>query len=73
MARLGAGCHVPAAAYAVVDEGELWLRGLVASHDGQAMIRSERRGPTDQAEALGRAVAEDLLERGAGDLLKRKT
>lgn len=73
MARLGAGCHVPAAAYAVVDEGELWLRGLVASHDGQTMIRSERRGPTDQAEALGRAVAEDLLERGAGDLLKRQT
>lgn len=73
MARLGAGCHVPAAAYAVIDEGDVWLRGLVASHDGQRMIRSERRGPMEQAEAVGQAVAEDLLGRGAGDLLKRKT
>ncbi len=73
MARLGAGCHVPAAAYAVIDEGDVWLRGLVASHDGQRMIRNERRGPMEQAEAVGEAVAEDLLGRGAGDLLKRKT
>jgi hydroxymethylbilane synthase len=71
MARLGAGCHVPAAAYAVVegDEGRLWLRGLVASHDGQTMIRAERRGAMDAADGLGRAVAEDLLQRGAGELL----
>ena len=73
MARLGAGCHVPAAAYAVVDGSELWLRGLVASQDGQRMIRSERRRPMHHAEALGHAVASDLLERGAGALLNRET
>jgi hydroxymethylbilane synthase len=74
MARLGAGCHVPAAAYAVVegDEGWLWLRGLVASHGGQTMIRAERRGAISAAEGLGEAVAEDLLERGAGPLLGRE-
>jgi hydroxymethylbilane synthase len=73
MARLGAGCHVPAAAYAVVDgdEGRLWLRGLVASLDGQRMIRAQRRGAMDAAEELGKAVAVDLLERGAEPLLGR--
>jgi len=71
MARLGAGCHVPAAAYAVVegDEGRLWLRGLVASPDGQPVIRAERRGAMDAADVLGRAVAEDVLQRGAEELL----
>lgn len=70
MARLGAGCHVPAAAYAVVDEYQVWLRALVASHDGKRIIRGERRGPIDRAETLGTAVAEDLLDRGAGELLR---
>jgi hydroxymethylbilane synthase len=73
MARLGAGCHVPAAAYAVVDDGELWLRGLVASPKGRTIMHSARRGPLNAAEALGTCVAEDLLRQGARDLLKRET
>lgn len=70
MARLGAGCHVPAAAYASADESELWLRGLVSSHDGRMMVRSGARGTLDEAERLGTRVAEDLLQRGARELLK---
>ena len=70
MARLGAGCHVPAAAYAVVDQGDLWLRALVADLDGKRMIRGERRGSIDEAASLGRSVAEELLDRGAGELLR---
>ena len=69
MARLGAGCHVPAAAYALVEEGELWLRGLAASHDGQTVIRADGRGALGEADKLGSAVAEDLLARGAAELL----
>jgi hydroxymethylbilane synthase len=73
MARLGAGCHVPAAAYALAEEGELWLRGLAASHDGQTVIRGEGRCALDGADRLGPAVAEDLLERGAAELLHEKS
>lgn len=69
MATLGVGCHVPAAAYAVVEGSQLWLRGLVSSQDGQAMIRSERRGSADDAKAVGKAVAEELMKHGAEDLL----
>jgi hydroxymethylbilane synthase len=71
MARLGAGCHVPAAAYAIIDESDLWLRTLVADLDGQEIIRGERRGPLGEAELLGRSVAEELLDRGAGDVLRQ--
>ena len=66
MARLGAGCHVPAAAYAIVDRGDVWLRGLVASHDGKAVIRGHEKGPTDDPVALGTEVADSLLRQGAG-------
>ena len=70
MAHLGAGCHVPAAAYAVAGHGEIWLRGLVASLDGQTIIRAERRDSWDDGRAVGQAVADDLLERGAAPLLE---
>lgn len=69
MARLGAGCHVPAAAYAVIDGHELWLRGLVASEEGATIIRGECRGAVEEAERLGRTMAEELLGDGGGDLL----
>jgi hydroxymethylbilane synthase len=70
MARLGAGCHVPAAAYAVADGDELWLRALVSSHDGQKAIRAEARGPVDDPRSVGYDAADDLLARGAAVLLE---
>jgi hydroxymethylbilane synthase len=69
MARLGAGCRVPAAAYAVVENEQVWLRALVASPEGEVIVRGERRGPADQAKALGHALAEELLAEGAAELL----
>ena len=71
LARLGGGCHVPIAAYAVVENGQLWLRALVASGDGRTLIAGERRGGTSEAEALGRTLAEDLLKRGVAELLSQ--
>ncbi|MBN1262446.1 MAG: hydroxymethylbilane synthase [Anaerolineae bacterium] len=70
MVRLGGGCHVPIGAYAIVDEGGLWLRGFVASPDGQTVIHGDRRGPVDKPESLGSALAEELLAGGALNLLE---
>ncbi len=69
MARLGAGCHVPSAAFALVDDDQLWLRGLVADSKGQTILRGERRGAQADAEIVGKALAEDLVARGAAALL----
>jgi hydroxymethylbilane synthase len=68
--RLGGGCQVPFAAHAEVAEGRLLLRGLVATPDGRHLLRGERRGTTDEGEAVGSALAEDLLDRGAGEILQ---
>jgi hydroxymethylbilane synthase len=67
--RLGAGCHTPVAGYARLDGATLHLDGLVASPDGKTMVRGRTLGASSRAEALGRALAEDLLSRGAAELL----
>lgn len=68
--RLEGGCQVPLAAHARVTGGHLLLRGLVARPDGSLLVRGERRGMQEQAEAVGTALAEDLLGRGAAKILQ---
>ena len=68
--RLQGGCQVPIGAFAVVDGDRLSLRGLVGDPDGVEVIREEIQGPVEQAEALGIELAEKLLARGAGEILK---
>ena len=68
--RLEGGCQVPIGSFAVLEEEEIWLRGLVGSPDGSTMVSGERRGPRDQAEQMGISLAEELLDRGARDILR---
>jgi len=70
--RLEGGCALPAAALAEVEDGRLRLQALVAEPEGREVLREERTAPAGESgapEALGRAVAERLLERGAASLL----
>ena len=68
---LGGGCQAPIAAVAEIVSGRCRLRGLVAEPSGRSILRGEREGPVADATDLGRALAEDLLERGALALLRR--
>jgi hydroxymethylbilane synthase len=70
LARIEGGCQVPIAAHARIEGGEVWVRALVASVDGSRVVRGERRGPLAEARALGVAAAEDLLARGAAEILR---
>jgi hydroxymethylbilane synthase len=67
--RLAGGCQVPIAGHAVLDGDALWLRGLVGRPDGSEVIRGEVRGPRAEAWALGTRLADDLLSRGAAEIL----
>lgn len=69
--RLQGGCQVPIAGYAELEGDQLWLRGLVGEPDGSKLVRHEVRGPRDQAQALGEAVADALLQQGADRILQR--
>lgn len=68
-AALEGGCQVPIGAFAILDKGQLWLRGLVASIDGLQIIRGERRGSVDDAERMGQSLAAELLGLGAKQIL----
>jgi hydroxymethylbilane synthase len=67
--RLMGGCQVPIAGHAVLEEDGLYLRGLVGTPDGVRVLRGEVRGPRGDADALGTALANDLIDKGAGDIL----
>jgi hydroxymethylbilane synthase len=68
--RLEGGCQVPIAAYATVAAGKVTLRALVASVDGKKVIRGERSGPAADARALGEALGDELLAKGAAAILR---
>lgn len=70
---LEGGCQVPIASYSVVsaDGKNVHLRGLVGAIDGSEMIESEITGPVEQGEALGNTLAQELLSRGADEILKQ--
>ncbi len=67
--ELEGGCQVPIGGYARLAGGNLELSGLVASLDGTEVFRAIRTAPRGEAEALGRAVAKELLDSGAGRIL----
>jgi hydroxymethylbilane synthase len=73
LAALEAGCTAPVGAYAEAAEGddglELYLRAVVVSLDGSESIRKSATGPLTAAERVGRDLAADLLDDGAGALV----
>ena len=67
--RLEGGCQVPIGSYAELNNGELWLRALVGAPDGSILVRGERRGKPEDAEVMGISLAEELLDKGAREIL----
>jgi hydroxymethylbilane synthase len=67
---LDGGCQAPMAAYAQYEGDSLVIDALVGEPDGSKILRASRRGTQEQAAELGRGVAADLLEQGAGPILE---
>ena len=68
--KLNGGCHAPVAAYAEVLGQELTLRALVGRLDGSELLRAAATGHMTLAETLGATLGQQLLDRGAGDILR---
>src|SRR5690606_13752443 len=69
-AYLEGGCQVPIAGYATLKEGDISIEGRVGSVDGAVLLRAQQTGKIVDAEQLGIQLAKDLLDQGAGELLK---
>jgi len=70
VAELGGGCQVPIGALALPAGEDLDLQAVVVSLDGQRAVRARARGIAADAAGLGRRVARQLLEGGAGAILE---
>ena len=68
--RLEGGCQVPLAGFATLNGETLTMTGLVAPIDGSRLLKVEKSGPAGEAEALGLAVAEELLAAGGREILE---
>jgi hydroxymethylbilane synthase len=68
--RLNGGCQVPIAGFAILENSEIFLRGLVGRPDGSEVVRGEIRGPAENAVKLGQQLAEQLLNDGADVILR---
>lgn len=69
LAGLGGGCSLPVAALGAVEGNQLALQALVATPDGQQVIRVSGSAPIESAQALGRRLAAEALAQGAKELL----
>lgn len=67
--RLEGGCQVPIASYGRTEGDGIFLEGMVGRPDGSEIIRGSARGSTSDPEALGVGLAEQLLARGAKEIL----
>ena len=69
LAELGGGCELPVGAYAYEDEGVLRLDTVLASTDGEIVLRTKREG--DDPTILGAQTAQELLATGGYNMLAR--
>jgi len=69
LASLGGGCQVPIGAHAWMDGDLLRLVALVASPDGERVVRDQTQGGMPDAERIGADVGRRLLERGGREIL----
>jgi len=74
--KLEGGCQVPIAAYARIepqdtekDSSALIMDGLVGSVSGDRIVKGRIEGTPENAESLGIKLAEDLLSKGAKEML----
>jgi hydroxymethylbilane synthase len=67
--ELEGGCQVPIGVNTQIENDVLTLTGLVASLDGQKLLKDSISGSAQQAEQLGEDLAKKLRKEGAGEIL----
>jgi len=67
--RLEGGCQVPIGGFAELDGEQLSMRAFVGSPDGKELVEGSVSGSIEDAEKMGIELADDLLSRGAKEIL----
>jgi hydroxymethylbilane synthase len=67
LAALDGSCETPIAGLAVIEGGEIWLRGEILRPDGSERLFEEGRAPIADGADLGRELAAKLRARAPAD------
>lgn len=70
MKKLEGGCQIPIGALGVIEGNLLNLTGIVASVDGERLIKDFISGKPSEAEELGIKLAEQMIKSGANEILR---
>jgi len=66
---LEGGCQVPIGVNTSINDGNLTLKGIIASLDGQTLVRGEITGDLKSPQAIGVELAQELKGKGAQAIL----
>ena len=67
--ELEGGCQVPIGVNSSIQDNQLHLTGMVASIDGERLIKDKSIGNIDHPEEVGKKLAEKLKLQGADEIL----
>lgn len=68
--ELEGGCQVPIGVNTLLEGEQLTLTGIVASVDGQKLVKDTVSGNATEAEQLGNELAERMRQQGAQEILQ---
>ena len=68
--RLNGGCQIPVAGYSEINGDQITLKGCIGFPDGSKIYRSEKTASINEADALGVAVAEEMMALGGDKVLE---
>ncbi len=68
--QIEGSCHIPVACFGKIIDNEVMLTAVVASVDGKRMIKEQIISPMDKVEIHGRALADQVLEKGGKKILE---
>ncbi len=68
--NLKAGCHAPAGVYAQITGDDIIIYAFVSNENGSEFISLKKQGETESAQKLAKIISDELLKKGAAELLK---
>lgn len=68
--QIQGSCHIPVACYGKIQENQVTLTALVASENGEQVIKQQIISSLETIEAQGRKLADHLLENGGKKILE---
>ncbi|WP_022851043.1 hydroxymethylbilane synthase [Limisalsivibrio acetivorans] len=66
---LEGGCQAPIAGHSIIENGQISMKGIVADLKGEMFVEAENSGSVDDAESIGKALADTILAAGGKSIL----